>query len=80
MEVLRKLTGAGNTVLVIEHNLDVIKGADWVADMGPDGGAGGGLILCEGTPETIAKAGDKSVTGPYLARILKSTNVSGGRR
>ena len=80
MEVLRKLTGAGNTVLVIEHNLDVIKGADWVADMGPDGGAGGGLILCEGTPETIAKAGDKSVTAPYLARILKSTNVSGGRR
>lgn len=78
MEVLRKLTGAGNTVLVIEHNLDVIKGADWVADMGPDGGSDGGLILCEGTPEAIAKAGAKSVTAPYLARVLKSTKAVGG--
>ena len=80
MDVLRKLTGAGNTVLVIEHNLDVIKSADWVADMGPEGGAGGGVILCEGTPEDLVKAGETSVTGPYLAKLLKSTKAFKGAR
>ena len=80
MDVLRKLTGAGNTVLIIEHNLDVIKSADWVADMGPEGGAGGGVILCEGTPEDLVKAGETSVTGPYLAKLLKSTKTFKGSR
>lgn len=70
MDVLRQLTAAGNTVLVIEHNLDVIKSSDWVIDMGPSGGAGGGQILVQGTPETVAAAVDVSPTAPYLARAL----------
>jgi excinuclease ABC subunit A len=61
---------AGNTVLVIEHNLDVIKTADWVIDLGPEGGTRGGLVIAEGTPETIARA-PGSATGEYLARVLR---------
>ena len=60
---------AGNTVLVIEHNLDVIKTADWLIDMGPEGGAGGGTVVGEGTPEAIA-ANEASHTGRYLKRLL----------
>ncbi len=67
--VLGRLVDAGNTVLVIEHNLDVIKTADWVVDMGPEGGAGGGRLLAEGTPEQIA-AVPESHTGHFLAEIL----------
>jgi excinuclease ABC subunit A len=68
--VLDRLVETGNTVIVIEHNLDVIKSADWVIDMGPEGGSGGGLVIAEGTPEEVAK-NKKSYTGTFLAEILK---------
>ena len=70
--VLARLVDSGNTVLVIEHNLDVIKSADWVIDLGPEGGSGGGLIVAEGSPEAVAKVAG-SHTGKYLAQILKDT-------
>jgi excinuclease ABC subunit A len=69
LKVLHQLRDAGNTVVVIEHNLDVIKTADWVIDMGPEGGAGGGIVVAVGTPEDIA-AHPKSHTGRYLQRLL----------
>ena len=69
LEVLHRLVETGNTVLVIEHNLEVIKTADWVLDLGPDGGAGGGRLVAEGPPEAIVKVAD-SYTGQYLARHL----------
>jgi excinuclease ABC subunit A len=69
LDVLFKLRNAGNTLIVIEHNLDVIKTADWVIDMGPEGGAGGGRIVAEGPPEVIARTAG-SHTGEYLKRIL----------
>jgi excinuclease ABC subunit A len=65
LDVLNMLVDKGNTVLIIEHNVDVIKSADWVIDMGPDGGDAGGYIVAEGTPEEI-RANKKSVTGKYL--------------
>jgi excinuclease ABC subunit A len=65
LNVLNRLAGMGNTVLVIEHNLDVIKCADWIIDLGPEGGAGGGRIIAEGTPEDVAEAAG-SYTGEYL--------------
>jgi excinuclease ABC subunit A len=68
--VLNRLVDSGNTVIVIEHNLDVIKSADWVIDLGPEGGAGGGLVIAEGTPEEVAK-NKKSYTGTFLAETLK---------
>ncbi len=68
--VLNRLVDSGNTVIVIEHNLDVIKCADWVIDMGPEGGSGGGLVIAEGTPEQVAK-NKASFTGQYLAPLLK---------
>lgn len=71
LKVLRELTHLGNTVLVIEHNLDVIRSSDWVIDMGPEGGEAGGRILAEGTPADIA-ANFESVTGPYLKRVMKA--------
>ena len=67
--VLNRLVETGNTVVVIEHNLDVIKSADWVIDMGPEGGAGGGTIIAEGTPEAITKI-SASYTGKFLAEVL----------
>jgi len=67
--VLHRLRDHGNTVIVIEHNLDVIKTADWVIDMGPEGGAGGGTILATGTPEILAKH-KTSHTGHYLKALL----------
>ncbi len=70
LEVLHRLVDGGNTVLVIEHNLDVIKTADWIVDLGPDGGARGGQIIAEGTPETVAGTAG-SATGEYLARVLR---------
>jgi excinuclease ABC subunit A len=70
IEVLQRLTKAGNTVLVIEHNLDVIKCADYIIDMGPEGGDRGGTVIAKGTPEKVAKV-KESYTGQYLARILK---------
>ena len=70
LEVLHRLVDTGNTVLVIEHNLDVIKTADWIIDLGPEGGDRGGQIIAEGTPEKIA-ATRGSATGEYLARVLR---------
>ena len=70
MIVLNRLVDSGNTVVVIEHNLDVIKCADWVIDMGPEGGAGGGEVIAEGTPEEVAKM-KQSYTGQFLATVLK---------
>ena len=67
--VLQRLVDSGNTVVVIEHNLDVIKSADWIIDLGPEGGSGGGLVIAEGTPETVAKD-KKSYTGKFLAEAL----------
>ena len=69
LEVLQKLTDAGNTVLVIEHNLDVIKTADHIIDLGPEGGDGGGRIVAVGTPEEIASC-EASFTGSYLKKML----------
>ncbi|MGN6234073.1 MAG: excinuclease ABC subunit UvrA [Trinickia sp.] len=70
LEVIHRLRDHGNTVVIIEHNLDVIKTADWVIDLGPEGGAGGGQIIAQGTPEQIAKA-KASFTGRYLAPLLE---------
>jgi len=69
LQVLTRLVDSGNTIVVIEHNLDVIKTADWLIDMGPEGGAGGGTVVGVGTPEDIA-ANPASHTGRYLARLL----------
>ena len=67
--VLGKLVDAGNTVIVIEHNLDVIKTADWVIDMGPEGGSGGGTVVATGTPEEVAEV-PESHTGRFLQHVL----------
>ena len=69
LKVLHHLRDAGNTIVVIEHNLDVVKTADWVVDLGPEGGSGGGYIIAEGTPEDVAKI-KKSYTGQYLQKTL----------
>ena len=69
LDVIHRLRDAGNTIIIIEHNLDVIKTADWLIDMGPEGGDGGGLIIAEGTPEEVAKS-TKSYTGKYLKAML----------
>ena len=67
--MLQRLVDQGNTVIVIEHNLDVIKCADWLIDMGPDGGSRGGLVVATGTPEDVA-ANDASETGKFLREML----------
>lgn len=74
LEVLNDLVNRGNTVVVIEHNLDVIKVCDWLIDLGPEGGQGGGLILSEGTPETVASQ-KGSHTGKYLSLELKESRL-----
>lgn len=74
LSVLQELTDKGNTVIVIEHNLDIIKAADWVIDLGPEGGRGGGLVVAEGTPEKIAKT-EESYTGRYLRPILEKAGT-----
>jgi len=73
--VLKRLVETGNTVIVIEHNLDVIKSSDWVIDMGPEGGFRGGTVVAEGTPESVAKV-KGSYTGQYLAEILASNRIA----
>ena len=67
--VLRELARGGNSVLIIEHNLDVIKACDYVIDLGPEGGDGGGTLVCEGTPEEVA-ACERSYTGQFLKPVL----------
>ena len=69
-EVLDKLVEGGNTVVVIEHNLDVIKTADYIIDMGPEGGDNGGTVIASGTPEQVSKV-EKSYTGKYLKKMLE---------
>jgi len=73
--VLQSLVDKGNTVIVIEHNLDVIKNADWVIDMGPEGGSGGGLVIAEGTPEHVATV-EVSHTGQFIAAALRSDEMA----
>jgi excinuclease ABC subunit A len=70
LQVLNGLVDKGNTVLVIEHNLDVIKSADWIVDLGPEGGAGGGTVVAEGTPEAVAEV-PASHTGRFLREVLQ---------
>jgi excinuclease ABC subunit A len=69
-QLLQRLVELGSTMIVVEHNLDVIKTADWVIDLGPDGGGAGGRLVAEGPPEKVAKAA-ASHTGRYLARVLE---------
>ena len=69
LEILHTFVALGNTVVVIEHNLDVIKTADWIVDLGPEGGSDGGEIVAEGTPEAVAKI-KKSFTGKFLKETL----------
>jgi excinuclease ABC subunit A len=70
LDVLHRLVDRGNTVLVIEHNLDVIKTADWIVDLGPEGGTRGGTVIASGTPEDVARQ-KSSFTGQHLAKVLK---------
>ncbi|HKZ92907.1 MAG TPA: hypothetical protein VJZ50_12285, partial [Candidatus Limnocylindrales bacterium] len=74
LQVLHRLVETGNTVIVIEHNLDVIKTADWIIDLGPDGGARGGRIVAQGTPEMVAQVA-ASATGEYLMHLLRGEPV-----
>ena len=74
IEVLQKLVDAGNTVIVIEHNLDLIKCADHIIDLGPEGGSAGGLVIAEGTPEQVAEA-EGSFTGQYLKPLLEKDKL-----
>ena len=74
LAVLQRLTDAGNTVVIIEHNLDVIKTVDWVIDIGPEGGSNGGEVVAAGSPENVAK-NERSHTGRYLNRLLKNVIV-----
>ena len=69
LSILNRLVDAGNSMVIIEHNLDIVKSADWLIDMGPEGGAGGGAVVATGTPEQVSKV-EKSWTGKYLAKIL----------
>ena len=71
LNVLQKLVDQGNTVIIIEHNLDILKSVDYIIDMGPDGGGRGGRIVASGTPEELAE-NPASVTGPYLKTVLNN--------
>ena len=74
LEVLKKLQSQGNTIVVIEHNLDVIKTADWIVDMGPEGGTDGGNIIVSGTPETVSE-NNQSYTAKFLKDILNNKSL-----
>ena len=75
MQVLQRLVDAGNTVVVIEHNLDVMAQADWIIDLGPEGGAGGGRIVAEGSPDHIARKPKASHTARILAAFLAERGI-----
>jgi excinuclease ABC subunit A len=77
LEVLQELVDQGNTVIVIEHNLEVVKTADWIIDLGPEGGDAGGEIVAAGPPEDVARA-RKSYTGRYLRRFLERRPLAKG--
>jgi excinuclease ABC subunit A len=77
--VLQRLVDAGNTVLVVEHHLDVIKCADWILDLGPEAGEAGGEVVAEGPPEAVAQVA-ASYTGKYLREVLAKHGAGGGRR
>ena len=80
LEVLHELVETGNTVVVIEHNLEVLKTADWIIDLGPEGGDGGGEIVAAGTPEDIVRE-KRSYTGAFLKPVLaRGADSAGGRR
>jgi excinuclease ABC subunit A len=79
LDVLQRLVSLGNTVLIIEHHLDVIKQADWILDLGPEGGEAGGRIVAQGTPEQVARV-KKSYTGQVLARVLGANGRPGNRK
>jgi len=79
LDVLNRLVDRGNTVIVIEHHLDVIKSADWIIDLGPEGGEGGGYLLAEGPPEQIA-ALDDNATGRFLRTVLNRQSKTGLNR
>ena len=74
LNVLTRLVGLGNTVVVVEHNLDVIRNAEWVIDLGPEGGEQGGRIVAEGTPEEVAR-NPRSHTGRYLQQYFEKATV-----
>ena len=74
VDILHKLAEGGNTVVVIEHNLDVIKTADYIIDMGPEGGEGGGTVVAAGTPEEVAR-NEKSYTGLYIKKMLEKAKI-----
>jgi excinuclease ABC subunit A len=78
LDVLQRIVAAGNTVLIIEHNLDVIKASDWIVDLGPEGGDRGGEIIFEGTPEEIVKSND-SYTGRYLRNYFTNPLIENRR-
>jgi excinuclease ABC subunit A len=76
IRVLQRLVDAGNTVVIIEHNLDIIAEADWIIDLGPEGGAKGGRIVAKGTPEAVAAGANGSYTGRFLAEFLRERSGS----
>ena len=78
LAILHRLVDAGNTVVIIEHNLDIIKSADYIIDLGPEGGDEGGYIVAEGTPEEVARV-RKSYTGQFLRKVLNEASELTGR-
>ena len=74
LDVLQRLVDGGNTVVIIEHNLEVIRAADWIIDLGPEGGEGGGYVVAEGSPEAIAQVA-QSFTGRFLNRVPQGVAV-----